>query len=124
MADLLFTYDPSLPTDHDHLRFLLGDTDSHQALLDDREIHFCLAATAVDDPLTATDEELHQALYGAALMACKGILAKLAGDAVDRQIGDERVAFSQRYTQYRNLLDKLRIELSGGGTGTVKLVRV
>ena len=49
---MTFIYENTLPTDKDHVRFLIGDTDSANQLLQDEEI----AAAIADE--TATGEAL------------------------------------------------------------------
>lgn len=48
------TYDPTLPTDADHVRFLVGDTDTTDALFQDEEI----AAVLAEEAVTASGQSL------------------------------------------------------------------
>src|SRR5262245_18651074 len=118
----IFSYDPLLSTPRDQVRFLLGDTEESTAVLNDPEIDFCLEATAVSDPETATEDELQQALYEAAIMACQGILARVAR-GMEIRVGDLSLNPGQAFEHYESLLRRLQSKLAGGG-GTVPLIRV
>lgn len=90
---MAFTYsgDPS-KSDLEKIRFLVGDTDPQQALLQDEEILFLLEQ--FPDPEVA------------AIEACARIVAKLSKE-IDYAIGPERVAARQRYLNYRALYNSL-----------------
>lgn len=79
------TYDPTLPTDKDHVRFLIGDTDTDDAKLADAEILATLAEEI------ATGEALKY--YGAA--SCLSVLRTRwasAGEGVlEKEVDDIRV---------------------------------
>lgn len=64
------SYDPNLAADRDHVRFLINDTDTHDALLSDEEI------SAVIRLETATGEALP---YMAAASCLGTLLARWAG---------------------------------------------
>lgn len=73
------TYDPRLATDLDWVRFLVGDRDIANAVLDDEEIHALL------------QEEPNK--YCAAAAAADMILAR-SGGVIDKQVGDLRLKWS------------------------------
>lgn len=73
------TYDPTLSTDLDWVRFLCGDRDTANSQISDEEIHALL------------DEEPNK--YFAAAAACEVILTK-SGGLVDKQVGDLRLKWS------------------------------
>lgn len=81
----------------DEVRFLIGDTDPQDPLLQDEEIDYLLAQK--------------EAVNQVAVTACKYILAKLARE-VDYTIGPERVAASQKYRHYMSVLQRLTDEAS------------
>lgn len=63
---MAWTYDPSLPTDKDKVRFLVGDTDDRDAVIEDGEIAFLLSE--------------HSNVYSAAAACCRAIAARLRRD--------------------------------------------
>jgi hypothetical protein len=73
------SFDASLSTDLDWVRFLSGDRDITNPQLDDEEIH----ALLIEEPNK----------YCAAAAACEMILAK-SGGLIDKQVGDLRLKWS------------------------------
>lgn len=73
------TYDATLATDKDWVRFLSGDRDTSSARLQDEEIHALLA------------EEANK--YLAAAAACETIIAR-SGGLVMKQVGDLKLQYS------------------------------
>ena len=91
---MTWTYggDPSANA-RDQVRFLIGDTDTGDQLLQDGEVNYCLGA------------EPNPMLAGA--RACEAISAKFARK-VDRAVGDLKLQASQRSKQYRERAEELR----------------
>lgn len=79
------TYDPSLPTDRDHVRFLIGDTNVASPQLEDEEID------AVIDEETATGEALKYFAAASALAALHARWTAQGSGVVDRQVGALRI---------------------------------
>lgn len=75
------------------VRFLIGDTDINNQLLQDGEIEYLLTQKGSPN--------------GAAQQACIALMAKVAME-VDYDIGPERVNASQRLEAYKSLLKELR----------------
>lgn len=99
---MTWSYDDSLPTDRDKVRFRIGDTDSEEELLSNETLDALLVIR--DDVVLASID------------AVQAILAKFARE-IDRQalgLGGPR---SQKTTHYENLLKVLRAEADKGSTG-------
>jgi len=77
------SYDPTLPTDKDWVRFMAGDRDISRALLDDGEIYGLLREFPNK--------------YLAAAQACEAILARSQG-LVTKQVDDLRLQWSDSST--------------------------
>lgn len=84
-----YSGDPA-SSDMDLVRFLCGDTDSAIPLITDEEINYLISVRV--SPYIAASE------------ACLQIMAKLAKE-VDYAIGPEKVSASQRFENYRKLMD-------------------
>lgn len=82
-----YTGDPTNQT-RDAVRFLIGDTDNTAWKTTDEEIAFALA------------EEPN--IYFAAAMCAKTIGARFA-TLVDKSVGDLKISYGQRQSQYRDL---------------------
>jgi hypothetical protein len=80
----------------DHVRFLLGDTDSKQPLLQDEEIQYVLL-------------EFPNA-KNAALSCCDFIVAKFSRMA-DQTVGSVSKSYSQMSSQYRKFKEDLRTRI-------------
>lgn len=99
---MTWSYDDSLPTDRDKVRFRIGDTDSEEELLSNETLDALLA--------------IRNDVVLASIDAVQAILAKFARE-IDRQalgLGGPR---SQKTTHYENLLKVLRAEADKGSTG-------
>ena len=99
---MTWSYDDSLPTDRDKVRFRIGDTDSEEELLSNETLDALLVIR--DDVVLASID------------AVQAILAKFARE-IDRQalgLGGPR---TQKTTHYENLLKVLRAEAEKGSTG-------
>ena len=78
----------------DHVRFLIGDTDSTSEQLSDGEVNHTLA-------------ESSSSVYPAAILCTDALIAKYTR-LVDKSIGDLRISFSQRVAHYKSLRETLR----------------
>ncbi len=92
---MTWTYSSSLATDKDRVRFLIGDTDTNDQLIQDEEITWLLAE--------------HPSVRSAAAEACEAIARKFARQ-VDVSVDDVRVSASQRAERYQNLAAALRAQ--------------
>lgn len=81
----------------DHVRFLIGDTDETEPLMQDEELNFLLSE--------------HENTALAARKAGQIILGKLARE-IDYTIGPESVKASQRFQQYRRYLKDMGLTVS------------
>lgn len=98
---MVATYTSPANSAADAVRFLIGDTDTSDALLQDAEISWLLSENGNNT-------------YSAAAHACETIAAKFSRLA-DTQVDDVRVSLSQRAKGYRSLAVELRgrIALTG-----------
>lgn len=86
-----YSGDPSTSS-LDSLRFMLGDTDSANPILQDEEINWVISQnTSIDD---------------AAYSVCMGIIAKYSRLA-DKSVGKVSIKYSQIVKQYQQLANKL-----------------
>lgn len=88
------TYDPTLAKDTDKVRYLVGDTDDDDLMLEDTEIKFLL--TLENDNL-----------FEAAARACETIAAKFARD-VNYRFSTMWQDASDAYDHYMRLAKRLR----------------
>lgn len=84
------SYDPTLPSPLDQVRFLLGDTDTSDAMLSDQEITALLG--------------LYSSTAEAAAQGARSLSARYARQ-VDREVGDLKVMFSQRAKHFADLAE-------------------
>jgi len=96
-----YTGDPTSSA-KDETRFLIGDTDSTDQLLQDGEIAYLLA-------------KYNNAPLSAAIRACETIMAKFARMA-DETVGRVRIAFNQKYKAYAEMKTELRARIAIEGT--------
>lgn len=89
--------DPSASA-KDAVRFLIGDTNPKDQLLQDGEITYVLG-------------QYNQAPPNAAIQCCEAILAKFAR-MVDEKVGLVDIKFSQKIKQYTQTRDELRRRLA------------
>ena len=93
-----WTYDSSMPTPKDKVRFLIQDTVTTNQLLQDEEINFML----VDYPN-----------YKMAAANCADVLSsKFSGMADERKIGNLTLKNSDRSKKYADLANRLRMQAS------------
>jgi hypothetical protein len=98
-----YSGDPANSTS-DAVRFLIGDTEVTEALVQDEEIAWAIAQTAN--------------AHLAAAQVAKAIAAKLARSAdTDLVSGALRAALSRRAETFLKLADKLTQEATGGAAG-------
>jgi ABC-type lipoprotein release transport system permease subunit len=93
---MTWTYggDPSA-NNRDHVRFLVGDTDTTDQLVTDEEIAFAVAQAG-------------NAGFAAVIVA-RAVAASFARKS-DRSVGDLSISYSQRFTQYQELAERLERE--------------
>ncbi len=98
------TYDSSLSTSRDKVRFLIGDTSNSSAteLLADGEITWLLSEESSD-------------VYRTAVAAAEAVAAKFSRLA-DTSVGDTSVSASQKAEAYRKLAADLRTKALERGT--------
>lgn len=80
-------------SDKDKVRFLVGDTDTNDRLVEDEEINWALSE--------------YPSVYVAAAEICEAIAAKFARK-VDQSVGDLRISFSKQSDQYSKKAAQLR----------------
>ena len=88
----------------DSIRFLMGDTDTNDQLINDEEIAW------INNQLTGSDTAT-TALYNAAYRGCITIASKFSRLA-DQSVGDLKVSMSQKAKAYRDQATEL-LELAG-----------
>ena len=95
----------------DSIRFLIGDTDTNDQLINDEEIAW------INNQLTGSDTAT-TALYNAAYRGCVTIASKFSRLA-DQSVGDLKVSMSQKAKAYREQAAYL-LEMAGreGSTPT------
>jgi hypothetical protein len=103
-----YTGDPATNA-RDSVRFLIGDTDTNDQLINDEEIAW------INNQLTGSDTAT-TALYNVAYRACITIASKFSRMA-DKSVGDLRVSMSQKAKAYREQADSLL--LLAGREGSV-----
>jgi hypothetical protein len=81
----------------DTVRFLIGDVDQNEQLLQDEEINYLL--------------EIYSNVYVAAANAARSIAARFARQ-VDESVGDMQLSLAQRVTHYRQLAEELEKKAS------------
>jgi hypothetical protein len=88
-----WTYNSTLATDLDRVRFLVGDTDTDDKQLQDGEINYVVG--------------FFGSVYGAAAAICEALAAKYARKC-DKSVGDLSLSMSQKSTAYRAMAASLR----------------
>lgn len=101
---MAFSYDDTLSTDRDKVRFTCGDTVKKPHSLTDAEV----AALLV----------LYPDVDDCSLEAVDRILGRLA-TSIDQSGGGKQTRFSQRFAQYKDLRDKIAEKLGKRGEFTV-----
>lgn len=82
----------------DLVRFLIGDTDQSDWLLQDEEIQYLLSL-------------YNNVALNASIRACESIIAKFSRLA-DESAGSVSVSFSQKATAYQKMITTLRVRLA------------
>lgn len=100
-----FSYTDPSDSDKDHVRFLIGDTESEDTLLTDEEITFLLSQES--------------SVYLAASAAAEGCASKLARE-VTNSLEGASIQLSDQYRHYRELARTLRVEAQRKGDTSVK----
>lgn len=88
-----YTGDPA-NSDRDAIRFLIGDTDASDPLLDDAEIDYLHAAAGAS-------------VYQGAHDACHALAAKFTRMATSKSVGDLSVTFQDRAAAYLSLSEQI-----------------
>jgi hypothetical protein len=88
------TYNKALTSSLDKVRFLIHDTDTTSAQLDDDEINAIIT--------------LYGSYKSAAVACCESLAAKYAGEAESKRIGNLSISFSSASKKYATLADILR----------------
>jgi hypothetical protein len=92
------TYDSSMASNRDKVRFLIQDTVVASAMLQDEEIDFML---------------IEYPNYKMAAANCADVLSsKFASAAEDRQIGNLRLRYADKSKKYADLANRLRMQAS------------
>ena len=84
----------------DTVRFLIGDTDNRDPLLQDAEITYFLS-------------QHNNAPVNAAIRCCETIMAKFAR-LCDESVGQVHLSLSQKYKSFREMRDQLQQRLATG----------
>lgn len=95
-----YGHDPA-ESDRDHVRFLVGDTDESDPLLDDREVDWALTSEGT--------------VEGAAVACARGLAAQFSRKATSVTVGRTKRQFENRAQQFRDLADEIE---SGSSTLT------
>lgn len=105
---MAWTYggDPSANA-RDGIRFLVGDTDTNDQLLNDAEVAW------VNNQVTGSDTAT-TALYEVAYRCCLTVASKFSRMA-DKSVGDLSVSMSQKAAQYREQAQELKALASREG---------
>ena len=106
------TYDPTIPTDMDWIRLMVGDRDTNKAILEDEEI------------IAILNEEANK--YLAAATAGELILGR-SGGLIEKQVGELRLRWSNKSAEstYQKYIDRLRAKgnmLLSGPTAVFKVL--
>lgn len=88
-----YTGDPA-HSDRDRVRFLIGDTDTNDQLLNDAEIDWIFT-------------EAGESFYQAAHDACHAIASKFARMATSKSVGDLSLSYQDRSQSFYALADRL-----------------
>lgn len=95
------TYDPTLPTDADHVRFLVGDTDTTDALFQDEEI----AAVLAEETASGAALKWYAA---ASLLSILWARWSAAGHGItEKQVGRLRIQYGSQGSVLGSLADRI-----------------
>lgn len=92
---MTWSYNPILSTDRDQVRFLIGDTDTNDQLLQNEEIDFVLTEF--------TD------VYQAALMALDVGIAALSRQATSKSVGPLSVSYASRIADMEKARKRIEV---------------
>lgn len=101
---MTWSYDPSLSTDKDRVRFLSGDTDTSDQMVSNEEITGVLSMY--------TDN-----IFRGAAAVCRHLASKFSRQA-DQEIDDMRKALSQRAKAFADRASELDAQASSGVTAS------
>lgn len=87
-----YTGDPSV-SNRDRIRFLIGDTDTNDQLVNDEEIAWALGEAG--------------SIYQAAHDLCSTIASKFARMATSKSVGDLSLSYADRAEAYHRLADRM-----------------
>lgn len=91
---MTWSYDHNLILEKDQVRWLVGDTDSTDQLAQNEEITFALNEAG--------------SVYGAAALVCEAIATKYAREADLKEVGDLKLRYQERVSNFRALAERLR----------------
>lgn len=97
---MAWTYDPSLPSEKDKVRLLIGDTSVATPLYQDETIEAML--------------DIHGSANPTAVALCRALAAKYSRDA-DKWVGDLKINASQRAKAFLALAESLAKEAASRG---------
>ena len=103
MSDPLVTYNPTLATPLDRLRYLLGDVDTDAALLPDATYTAVLGLYANDERLSA-------------IQLATGLITRYAQEATSVSLGGISASYANRIKGWQDLIARLRAELASEAT--------
>lgn len=107
---MAFTYDTSLATAKDRVRFAIGDTYTPHHLFEDAEITAILTNNSDDEGVAAYKLADHLA-------------ARFAREA-DFAMDEQSVKLSQKSAQYSKIAARLREDSADGGLSTIVLTKI
>lgn len=107
---MTFTYDNTLDTAKDEVRFAIGDTYTPHHLVEDEEIEAMLAKNGDD-------------VYVTAYKIAQHLSAKFAREA-DFAMDEQSVKLSQKSAQYEKLAARLREDSADGGLNTIVTTKI
>jgi len=100
---MAWSYNPSTMTDRNKVRFLIGDTDTTDQLVQDEEVDFAITENGTN-------------LFAAAAMLCRAIAAKFSRES-DTKVESISVAASQKSERYEKMAVKYSKDASTKGSG-------
>lgn len=106
---MAFTYDPTLDTDLDKVRFTIGDTATPNHLIEDAEITAMLASAG--------------SVNVASYKICHHIAAKFARQA-DFSMDEQGVKLSQKSAAYEKLAARIKEDSVDGGLQTIVTTKI
>lgn len=96
-SDSMFSYDPSLPTYVDKIRFLIQDTNPENVYLQNEEIEALLG--------------IYRSYKTVAVACCEILAVRFAADADDKKVGELELQYRLRSQRYMMLAKTLRAQV-------------